>query len=137
MSVWPESTPSVLSTEEGDLLLASIDVEPRQLESLLETLAQLDFPVNPQIYHDASVVYQYRDGREVSKSATLVEFPAYEVRLEEVRRALAAAGFDSACVHAINMLDEIHSGRVAEPAPQGSPYVARYRVKCRAATPSR
>jgi hypothetical protein len=137
MSVWPESTPSVLSTEEGDLLLISIDVEPRQLESLLETLAQLDFPVNPQIYHDARIVYQYSDGHEASKSATLVEFPTYEVHLKDVRRALVAAGFDPACVHAINMLDEIHSERLAEPAPQGSPYVARYRVKCRAATPDR
>lgn len=136
MSVWPEST-AALSTAEGDLLLTSIDVEPRQLESLLETLAQLDFPVNPQIYHDASVVYQYSDGREVSRSATLVEFPTYEVHLNEVRRALSAAGFDPACVHAINMLDEIHSGCIAEPAPQGSPYVSSYRVKCRAATPAR
>ena len=135
MSVWPEST-AALSTAEGDLFLTSIDVEPRRLESLLETLAQLDFPVNPQIYHDASVVYQYSDGREASKNATLVEFPAYAVHLDEVRRALAAAEFDPSCVHAINMLDEIHSGSVTEPAPLGSPYVARYRVKCRAATPA-
>ena len=124
---------TVLSTEEGQLLLVSIAVEPRRLEFLLETLAQLAFPVNPEIYHDAGVVYQYADGREECETATLVEFPSYEVHLDEVRGSLAGAGFDPDCVHAINMFDEIHTGRIAEAAPAGSAYVARYRVKSRAA----
>lgn len=124
---------TVLSTEEGQLLLVSIAVDPRRLEFLLETLAQLAFPVNPEIYHDAGMVYQYADGREEWQTATLVEFPSYGGHLEEVREALARAGFSPDCVHAIDMLDEIHSGRIAEPAPAGSGYVARYRVKSRAA----
>ncbi len=128
---------TVLSSEEGQLLLVSIAVEPRQLELLLETLAQLAFPVNPEIYHDARMVYRYADGREESETTTLVEFPTYEGHLEEVRDALSAAAFGPDCIHAINMLDEIHSDRVAEPAPAGSPYVTRYRMKCRAATHAR
>ena len=124
---------TVLSTEEGQLLLVSVAVEPRRLEFLLETLAQLAFPVNPEIYHDAGLVYEYADGHEERETATLVEFPSYEGNLVEVREALTAAGFDPDCVHAINMLDEIHPGRIAEPAPAGSAYVARYRVKSRAA----
>ena len=128
---------TVLSTEEGHLLLVSIAVEPRRLESLLETLAQLAFPVNPEIYHEARVVYQYADGREECETATLVEFPSYEGHLGEVREWLSTAGFDPGCVLAINMLDEIHSGRIAEPVPAGSPYVARYRVKSRAAGQAR
>jgi hypothetical protein len=36
---------------EGDLVSLRISVEPRLLEDLLEALAQLDFPVNPQLYH--------------------------------------------------------------------------------------
>ena len=62
MSVWPV-TPS-LSTAEGTLISISIDVEPHSLESLLDALAQISFPVNPQIYHDAVMVYRYADGRE-------------------------------------------------------------------------
>jgi hypothetical protein len=118
MSVWPSPAPAPasLSGNEGELLLVSIPVEPRRLESLLETLAQLAFPVNPQIYHAASMVHDYPDGRREAETATLVEFPAYEVRLEEVRRAFSAAGFDPGCVHAVGMLDEIHSPRVTETA---------------------
>src|SRR5579872_2023398 len=113
---------TVLSTQEGQLLLVSIAVEPRRLEFLLETLAQLGFPVNPEIYHDAVMVYQYADGHEERETATLVEFPSYELHLGDVREALARAGFGPDCVHAIDMLDEIHSGRIAEPAPAGSAY---------------
>jgi hypothetical protein len=128
-----EALMTVLSTQEGQLLLVSISVEPRRLELLLETLAQLAFPVNPEIYHDARLVYQYADGHEERETTTLVEFPSYEDHLDEVRDALSAAGFDPECVRAINMLDEIHSDRIAEIAPAGSRYVARYRVKSRQA----
>lgn len=123
----------VLSTDEGRLLLVSIAVEPRRLEFLLETLAQLAFPVNPEIYHDAGLVYQFADGHEERETSTLVEFPSYEGHVDEVRDALAAAGFRSDCMYVMNMLEEIHSGRIIEPAPAGSAYVARYRVKSRAA----
>jgi len=51
MSVWPkilQESPS-LSTAEGALVSVSIHVEPHRLESLLEALALVSFPINPQI----------------------------------------------------------------------------------------
>jgi hypothetical protein len=127
MRVWP------LSTSEGQLLSVSIRVEPTGLESLLEALAQVSFPINPQIYHDAAVVYRYPDDREESEATTLVEFPAYEARLAEVRAALESYGFDPTCLASVPMLDEIQSDIHPEPAPPGADYVSRYRVKHRAA----
>ena len=35
--------------QEGELVLLRVAVEPRLLEDLLEALARLDFPVNPQL----------------------------------------------------------------------------------------
>ncbi len=134
MRVWPSTVPAgaSLSGSEGTLVSISISVDPRHLESLLETLAQVAFPINPQIYHDAVVVYIYSDQREETEATTLVEFPAYAERLDEVRKALEANGFDPAAVQVTSMLDEIHSASPLEPAPAGSPYVSRYRVKQRA-----
>jgi len=122
---------AVLCGREGALVSVSISVDPRHLESLLESLAQLDFPINPQIYHDAALVYRFEDGHQQSVATTLVEFPAYEERLGEVRRAVEAFGFDPESVHATGMLDEIHADGVEEAAPAGAPYVARVRVKRR------
>jgi hypothetical protein len=127
MSVWP------LSTVEGQLLSVSIRVEPSELESLLEALAQVSFPINPQIYHDAAVVYRYPDEREETESTTLVEFPAYQAHLSEVRAALESYGFDGGAIQSIDMLDEIQSPVHPEPGPPGAQYVSRYRVKHRAA----
>jgi hypothetical protein len=122
---------AVLCGREGALVSVSISVDPRHLESLLEALAQLDFPINPQIYHDAALVYRFADGHEQSAATTLVEFPAYEERLAEVRRSVEAFGFDPESVHVTGMLDEIHAEGVEEPAPAGALYVARVRVKRR------
>ena len=135
MSVWPKTLPVTpsLSTAEGALISVSIHVEPPCLESLLEALALVSFPINPQIYHDAALVYRYPDGRDETESVTLVEFPAYEGRLDEVRRAVEAYGFPLDCIHAIAMLDEIQSDLQREPAPVGAPYVWRCRVKRRPA----
>lgn len=123
---------TVLCGREGELVSVSVSVDPRHLESLLEALANLDFPINPQIYHDAAMVYRFADGTEQANATTLVEFPAYDHRLDEVRRAVAAYGFEPDAVHVTGMLDEIHDGGVVEPAPAGAPYVARVRVKRRA-----
>jgi hypothetical protein len=82
MSVWQ------LSGSEGALVSVSLTVSPRDLEGVLEELSTLDFPVNPQIYHGARVVYLYPNGREENEPATIVEFPAYEARLPEIRQAL-------------------------------------------------
>lgn len=133
MSVWPKTIPAApsLTTAEGALVSVSIHAEPQHLESLLEALAQVSFPINPQIYHDAALVFRYADGRSMIEPITLVEFPAYEGRLEEVRQAVEAYGFARDCIHAISMLDEIQSELLAEPAPPGSPYVSRVRLKRR------
>ena len=37
------------------------------------------------------------------------------------------------CIQTVGMLDEIQSDLQPEPAPDGAPYVSRYRVKRRAA----
>jgi hypothetical protein len=106
MSVWPNTQPCgapALSGAEGALVLVSIAVEPRRLESLLEVLANVGFPINPQLCHEGSpenveLGEQFRD-------LTLVEFPAYEDRVAEVRRTLSASGFDPASVRVSSMLD--------------------------------
>ena len=66
---------------EGELISLSIATEPRLLEELLEALALLDFPVNPQLYHRSTEVR--------------VEFPAYSRQIEQVRETLLREGFDA------------------------------------------
>ena len=88
--------PLPLLGSEGALVSVSISVEPPRLEALLDALAHLDFPINPQIYHDA---------------ATMVEFPAYEKRLPEIRSLLETCGFPAKSVTATAMLDSIHRGQ--------------------------
>jgi len=63
----------------GELCYVTVAAEPRDLEDLLDRLSQSEYPIDPQIYHDAEV-----DGR----SATLVEFPAYAGWLDEIRELL-------------------------------------------------
>ena len=135
MSVWPNVTPASpsLSTREGDLVSISINVDPRSLEALLEALAQVGFPVNPQIYHDAAMVYLYADNHQEVEATTLVEFPAYASHLEEVSRALEVYGFDPSILQVTSMLHEIHSECSPEPAPAGAAYRSRYRIKHRLA----
>jgi hypothetical protein len=131
MSVWPATVAAnpPLTGSDGVLVSVSIGVAPRLLEPLLEALAQLDFPVSPQIYHDAAMVYVYDDGRELTEAVTLVEFPAYDGQLDRLRGALEAHGFDPACMAATGMLEELHAEDRLEPAPAGAPYRARRRRK--------
>src|SRR3974377_147427 len=96
-----------LATTEGALVSVSIHIDPRYLEVLLEALARIDFPINPQIYHDAEIVTVHTDGNEEVEAATVVEFPAYLGRLEEVNLGLRAYGFSGDTVHVISMLDEL------------------------------
>lgn len=133
MSVWPKPTldAPLLSGSKGALVSVSINVDPRHLESLLEALARVCFPVNPQIYHDAMIVYCYPDGHEDLETTTLVDFPAYAGEMEEVHRAVESYGFDPGTIQVSPMLDEIHPGLRLEPAPVGAAYVSRYRVKHR------
>ena len=132
MSVWPQA-PAALSGSFGALISISIDVDARDLESLLETLARLSFPVNPQIYHEAVMVYIFPDGHRETEAATLVEFPAYESQLDEVREALDVSGFDPARLQVTDMLSEIHSEPPLEPPPAGAKYTGRFRRKFRPA----
>jgi hypothetical protein len=94
MSVWhnPAAAVPALLGREGELVVASIVVEPHQLEELLDALARVPFPINPQIYHQSGVV----------------EFPAYVQRLSEVRAALESRGFDASILRVRSMLDALH-----------------------------
>ena len=94
MSVWPTTLPAhpLLSGREGELVQVRVSTDPRLLEDLLECLASVPFPTNPQIYH----------GRP-----TVVEFPAYEQHLREVRSALRTYGFDGSSVQVSSMFDAI------------------------------
>ena len=93
MSVWQTANTSLTSSE-GALVSVAVYVESKSLESLLDALAQLNFPINPQICHGP---------------VTSVEFPAYESRLPEVRRVLAAYGFSADAVRVSDMLTVIRS----------------------------
>jgi hypothetical protein len=68
-------TEPALFGREGELISLCIATEPKLLEELLEALASLDFPVNPQLYHRPAEV--------------LVEFPAYSNQVGRVREALS------------------------------------------------
>ena len=131
MSVGPESlTPSLaavapvtsLAGADGELLAVRISVEPRLLEQLLDTLAQLEFPISPQIYHHAALRYEYDDGHERCEPATTVEFPAYAGWLPTVQEVLAQAGLPTVAFTARGMLEELTAECEVHPAPPGSPY---------------
>jgi len=77
--------------QEGELVSLRVVVEPRLLEDLLEALARLDFPVNPQLYHQLAQV--------------TVEFPAYSARVDEVREALTRHGFSPASLEVAGGLE--------------------------------
>jgi hypothetical protein len=113
MSVWPgtnETGTPALSGSEGDLVSISVSISPRDLEELLEALATLDFPINPQIYHDAAMVYMERDGREHAEPMTIVEFPAYTRSVAKIRGVLETCGFASGAVSISPMLNRMRWG---------------------------
>ncbi|MCC7174233.1 MAG: hypothetical protein IT159_03480 [Bryobacterales bacterium] len=83
---------------EGELKAISIAADARHLEQLLDALAELPFPVNPQIRHSGM------------PPVTTVEFPAYAAQVSEVRSAIADRGFDPASVSVKSMLDQIRGG---------------------------
>ncbi len=136
MSVWHETVPggASLSSREGALVVVCVKVDPRDLELLLEALARIGFPVNPQIYHDATVVSVQADGSSATEAATLVEFPAYESRLGEVQQALAAYAFDPADMQVIAMLDAIRGAEAQERSSASAGGAVHWLVKQRSAT---
>jgi hypothetical protein len=78
MSGSSEYAKPALYGAEGQLVLLRAAVDPRFLEELLDALAHLDFPVNPELQH--------RQGQ------VIVEFPAYDRHIEEVERTLRNSG---------------------------------------------
>jgi hypothetical protein len=124
MSVRPDFFPATgaLSGSEGELVSVHICVPPRHLERLLEALAKLPFPVNPQIYHTGGIGYVYSDGREKREPAIIVQFPAFSGRLDEVREILIANGLSPDEAHVRGMLEDIHADSCSESAPAGAPY---------------
>lgn len=96
MSVWPTAVSGhpLLCGRQGELVQVRVSTEPRLLEDLLECLAGVSFPINPQIFHGLP---------------TVVQFPAYEGRLYEVRDALRTYGFEGGAVRISSMLEEIAS----------------------------
>ncbi|MBI1898120.1 MAG: hypothetical protein HYZ57_19330 [Acidobacteria bacterium] len=94
MSVWAAHPPGPsLAGIEGELVSVRIAIEPRYLEELLEALAEVSFPINPEIHH----------GRP-----TEVDFPAYETRLGEMRKILGRHDFDDTCIIEVTrMVDRI------------------------------
>jgi len=82
MTAYPRTAgnATALFGRQGELVSLQVAAEPRLLEDLLEVLASLDFPVNPQLYHRPAQVF--------------VEFPAYAAQVDQVRKALRSTGFD-------------------------------------------
>ena len=137
MSSSPAAVPRAsLSTSEGALVSVSIHIHPQYLEALLEALARIDFPINPQIYHDAEIVTLHPDGSEEIEPTTVVEFPAYFGRLEEVHSGLGAYGFSHDAVYVTSMPEELRAkGPLAlEPGPSGSQRIVRHAKSAQAAT---
>jgi len=93
MSARPDNQNPSLRGTEGELVSVRIAVEPRLLERLLDVLAELSFPINPQLYHGAP--------------ATVVEFPAWAGRVREIELALTRSGFDRGCLGVKDMMEAI------------------------------
>ncbi len=94
-----------LAGAEGELVSVRIAIEPRLLEELLDVLANLAFPINPEIHHCAGLGLAYSDS--VADGATVVEFPAWASRLGDVREAFERAGFPQTALTVRNMLEAI------------------------------
>jgi hypothetical protein len=116
MSAWPTNTSPSLHGAEGELVSVRIAIQPRLLERVLDLLAGLEFPINPQLYHDAATISVREDGQSRAEPATIVEFPAWSSRLAAIGDALARSGLDPVRLTLTDMLDDIH----AEPAPLGA-----------------
>ena len=98
MSVWQDTVPAPsLSGINGELLSVRIAVPWRQLEDLLEALAGLHFPVNPEIRHGSPL--------------TTVEFPAYSGQMAEIAEAVRNIGNSGLRVETRRCWPDLISGR--------------------------
>lgn len=91
----PASELHSLLRREGELVSVRVSVQPQLLEDLLDSLAAVSFSINPQVFHGPP---------------TVVEFPAYELRLQELRLLLRQSAFKSASIEIHPMLDAISLG---------------------------
>ena len=126
MSVSPNEASAAsprLRSNDGELVSVHVSIDPRLLEQLLETLANLSFPINPQIYHQAGVGYVHADGREDLEPATRVEFPAFSNHLDQVRAALESAGLPTSGFQIRGMVEDLQSDYDTVAAPDGAEYV--------------
>lgn len=73
--------PSPVRGPEGELVLVRITADAWRLEEVLEAIAELPFPINPEINHTLG-----------GARRPIVEFPAYSQRVEEVREVLRDRG---------------------------------------------
>ena len=85
-----------LTGTNGELLSVRIEVPWRHLEELLDALAALSFPINPQLGHGSPT--------------TTVEFPAYSGQLQEVREALKGLGPSGMRVEIHRLWPELAAG---------------------------
>ncbi|MBC7927468.1 MAG: hypothetical protein H7039_17615 [Bryobacteraceae bacterium] len=92
MSVSDVSSCPGLTGSRGELISVRVIVAPFALEDLLECLALLSFPINPELHHGVP---------------TIVVFPAWDSCLPELESALLASGFDSSSLDTQAMLTAI------------------------------
>jgi hypothetical protein len=78
--------PSTVRGPEGDLVLVRITADAKHLEEVLEAIAELPFPINPEINHTVG-----------GARRPVVEFPAYSQRVSEVRDLLRDRGLPDVC----------------------------------------
>lgn len=84
---------AVLHGQAGDLVCVRVKVDPRLLEDLLDGLAAADFPINPEIRH--------------GHPDTIVEFPAYDTQIAEIRWLVQRAGSGKADLEIAKALGSI------------------------------
>ena len=95
MGVSTSAVSPVLAGPEGELLLVRIRIPAAQLERLLDSLAVMPFPINPELQHGYPL--------------STVEFPAYASRAIEVRRLLDSAGLRGVDLAMSPMLAELRA----------------------------
>jgi len=78
---------------EGELVFVRLHVEPRTLEDILDLLASASFPVNPEIRH--------------RQPESIVEFPAYDSNVEEIKGLLRAGGVGGCRIEVASALGAI------------------------------
>ncbi|MEO8027555.1 MAG: hypothetical protein ABI823_13830 [Bryobacteraceae bacterium] len=87
----PQSVRPVLAGPEGELLLVRIEVPAARLETVLDCLATVPFPLNPELHH--------------GHPRSAVEFPAYGPWLPQLRATLDAVGLGETTLSISPMLD--------------------------------